>query len=125
MNNYSNQELKNQEKEIAANNNNIMVGLSIMLVGGIVLLNASGIEILGRSPSMLMALLPIGWIIMAAYNKYLENGRKLNKHVAVILLFALIPFAYMLFPILGLSVNLLWPMSMIFIGLCFVLLRGK
>jgi hypothetical protein len=26
-----------------------------------------------------MALLPVGWIIMAAYNKYVENGRKLNK----------------------------------------------
>jgi hypothetical protein len=125
MNNDLNQELKNQEKDVAANMNNIMVGISMMLIGGIALLSISGIEILGRSPWMLMALLPVGWIIMAAYNKYLENGRKLNKHVAVILLFALIPFAYMLFPILGLSVNVLWPMSMIFIGLCFVLLRGK
>jgi hypothetical protein len=125
MNNEPNQELKNQEKEAVANKNNIMVGISMLLIGGIALLSVSGIEILGRSPWMLVALLPVGWIILAAYNKYVENGRKLNKHVAAILLFGLIPFAYILFPILGLPVNVLWPMSIIFIGLCFVLFRGK
>jgi hypothetical protein len=125
MNNDQNQELKNQEKEAAANKNNIMVGISMLLIGGIALLNVSGIEILGRSPWMLVALLPVGWIIMAAYNKYVENGRQLNKQVAFILLFGLIPFAYILFPTLGLSVNVLWPMTMIFIGLGFVLFRGK
>ena len=119
------QELKNQEKESEVKRSNIVGGIFMIFMGGMALLAFSGVEVFGRSPWILFALLPIFWIVTAAYNKYVENGRKINKEVAFILSFGLIPFAYILFPMLELSVNVLWPMTMIFIGLGIILFRNR
>ena len=119
------QEFKNQEKETEPRRSNKVGGIFMILMGGVALMAVSGVEVLGRSPWILFALLPVFWIVSAAYNKYVENGRKINKEVAFILGFGLIPFAYILFPMLGLSVNVLWPMTMIFIGLGIILFRDK
>lgn len=124
MNNETIQELKNEEKE-TANQNGMYGGMVMVLIGGIALLAYSGIEILGRSPWMLFALLPVFWIVDTAYRKYVENGKQLNRQVVSILLFGLIPFAYILFPMLGLPVNILWPMTMIFMGLGIILFRDR
>lgn len=121
------QEIKNQEQEMESKTNRsyMVGGIFMILMGGVALLAVSGVEVLGRSPWMLFALLPVFWIVATAYNKYVENGRKINRQVAAILVFGLIPFAYILFPMLGLSVNILWPMTMIFIGLGIILFRDK
>lgn len=125
MNDETIQEMKNQEKEAEPKRANVFGGMFMILMGGIALLAFSGIEFFGRSPWMLFALLPVFWILVAAYNKYVENGRQINKQVAAILAFGLVPFAYILFPILGLPVNVLWPMTMIFIGLGLILFRDN
>jgi hypothetical protein len=125
MNDETIQEFKNKEKETETKRANMFGGIFMILMGGIALLAFSGLEVFGRSPWILFALLPVFWIVFAAYNKYVENGRKINRQVASILVFGLIPFAYILFPMLGLSVNVLWPMTMIFIGLGIILFRDK
>ena len=119
------QEIKNQEKENKPKRSHMLGGIFLILMGGVALLAFSGVEVFGRSPWILFVLLPVFWIVAAAYNKYVENGRKINRQVASILVFGLIPFAYILFPMLGLPVNVLWPMTMIFIGLGIILLRDK
>jgi hypothetical protein len=125
MNDETIQEFKNQEKETEPKRANVFSGIFMILMGGIAMLAFSGIEIFGRSPWILFALLPTFWIVTAAYNKYQENGRQINRQVLSILVFGLVPFAYILFPILGLPVNILWPMTMIFIGLGIILFRDK
>ena len=80
------QEFKNQEKESEAKRSNMVGGIFMVLMGGVALLAVSGVELFGRSPWILFALLPIFWIVTAAYNKYVENGRQINRQVVFILL---------------------------------------
>ncbi|MBE2223038.1 MAG: hypothetical protein IAF02_15950 [Anaerolineae bacterium] len=119
------QEFKNQEKESAPKRTNALGGIFMIFMGGMALLALSGVEVFGRSPWILFALLPLFWIVAAAYNKYVENGRKIDKQMVFTLSFGLIPVAYILFPMLELSVNVLWPMTMIFIGLGIILFRDR
>ncbi len=125
MENETIQELKDQEQETEPSRNKMFGGIFMILMGGVALLAVSGVELFGRSPWMLFGLLPVYWIVVTAYNKYKANGNQLNRQVVGTLLFCLIPFAYILFIFFGWSVNILWPMTIIFIGLGIILFRDK
>ena len=95
-------------------------GAFMVLTGAIFLLGTSGLTIAGRSPSMLVALLPIYWIGVSAYRRYKEDGR-LTRRVFSIAVFAVLPFAYMAAMALGYSVSGLWPLGIIAVGVSFLL----
>ena len=96
------------------------MGAFMVLTGAIFLMGTSGITIAGRSPSMLVALLPIYWIGVSAYRRYKEDGR-LTRRVFSIAVFAVLPFAYMAAMALGYSVSGLWPLGIIAVGVSFLL----
>ena len=95
-------------------------GAFLIFVGVIFLLGMSGITILGYSPWMLMALVPVYWIGVAAYRRYKEDGR-LTSGVLAIAVFGLLPFAYIAAMALGFNVSGLWPLGIIAVGLSFIL----
>ena len=96
------------------------MGAFMVLTGAIFLMGTSGITIAGRSPSMLVALLPIYWIGVSAHRRYKEEGR-LTRRVFSIAVFAVLPFAYMAAMALGYSVSGLWPLGIIAVGVSFLL----
>lgn len=95
-------------------------GAVMILVGVIFLMGTSGITILGYSPSMLFALVPVCAIGVAAYKCYKEEGR-LTRRVFAIAVFALVPLAYIAAMVLGFSVSGLWPLGIIVVGVSFAL----
>ena len=100
------------------------MGAFMVLTGAIFLMGTSGLTIAGRSPSMLVALLPIYWIGVSAFRRYKEEGR-LTRRVFSIAVFAVLPFAYMAATALGNSVSGLWPLGIIAVGVSFLLFRGS
>ena len=100
------------------------MGALMVLMGAIFLMGTSGITIAGRSPSMLIGLVPIFWIGASAYRRYQEDGR-LTRRVFSITVFAVLPFAYMAAMALGYSVSGLWPLGIIAVGVSFVLFGGS
>ena len=96
----------------------------MVLTGAIFLMGTSGITFAGRSPSMLVALLPIYWIGVSAYRRYKEEG-SLTRRVFSIAVFAVLPFAYMSAMVLGYSISGLWPLGIIAVGVSFLLLSGS
>ncbi|UYN89488.1 MAG: hypothetical protein KIT08_10370 [Anaerolineales bacterium] len=101
-----------------------LTGVVMVLMGAIFLLGTSGITIAGRSPWMLVGVIPIYWIGVSAYRSYKEEGR-LTRRVLSIAVYALIPFAYIAALALGYSVSRLWPLGIIVVGISFLLLGGK
>ncbi len=99
-------------------------GALMILLGAIFLMGTSGITIAGRSPSMLIALVPIFWIGVAAYRRYEADGR-LSRRVVSIAVFAVLPFAYLAAMVLGYSVSGLWPLGIIIVGVSFLLVGGR
>lgn len=95
-------------------------GAVMILVGVIFLMGTSGITILGYSPWMLFALVPVYSIGAAAYKRYKEEGR-LTRRVFAIAVFGLVPFAYIAAMVLGFSVSGLWPLGIIAVGVSFAL----
>ena len=87
----------------------------LLLMGAIFFLAASGTTIFGRSPLMLIPLLPAYWIYMTAYRCYREDGR-LTRRVLSLLLCGLLPFIYMAAAFAGLNVGALWPLGLIVAG---------
>jgi hypothetical protein len=100
------------------------MGAFIVLMGAIFLMGTSGITIAGRSPWMLVALLPLYWIIVTAYRCYQEEGR-LTRRVFSIAVFGVLPIAYIAALALGYSVSGLWPLGIIAVGVSFVLFGGS
>lgn len=100
------------------------MGAFMVLTGAIFLMGTSGITIAGRSPWMLVALLPIYWISVTAYRRYKEEGR-LTRRVFSIAVFAVLPFAYMAAMVLGYTVSGLWPLGIIVVGVSFILFGGS
>ena len=100
------------------------MGAFMVLIGAIFLMGTSGITIAGRSPWMLVALLPVYWIGVTAYRCYKEEGR-LTRRVFSIAVFAVLPFAYMAAMALGYSVSGLWPLGIIAVGVSFLLYGGS
>lgn len=95
-------------------------GAVMILVGVIFLMGTSGITILGYSPWLLFALVPVYAIGVAAYKCYKEEGR-LTRRVFAIAVFALVPLAYIAAMVLGFSISSLWPLGIIVVGVSFVL----
>jgi hypothetical protein len=101
------------------------VGLFFIILGGIFLLGMSGVTILGYSPWILMALIPVYWIVMAAYRAYKADGR-LTGRVLLMLVSSLLPFAFVAAGMLGFNLGrLLWPLILIAIGASFLLSVGR
>jgi uncharacterized membrane protein len=100
------------------------MGAFMVLMGAIFLLGTSGITFAGRSPWMLVALLPAYWIGVTAYRCYKEEGR-LTRRVFSIAVFSVLPFAYMVAMVLGYSVSGLWPLGVIAVGVSFLLFGGS
>jgi hypothetical protein len=100
------------------------MGALMVLMGAVFLLGTAGITIAGRSPTMLIGLVPIFWIGLSAYRRYQEDGR-LTRRVFSIAVFAVLPFAYMAAMALGYSISGLWPLGLIAVGVSFILRRGS
>lgn len=99
-------------------------GVFMVFMGAIFLAGTFGVTIAGRSPSMLIALVPIYWISVSAYRCYKEEGR-LTRRVFGIAVYAVLPLAYLAALVLGYSVSGLWPLGIIVVGVSFILLGGK
>ena len=101
-------------------------GIFFIAMGSIALLAASGVTIAGRSPWMLFGLLPAIWIVWSAYQRYEANGRRLTRGVLAILIWCLIPFAFVVAGFAGLQTSVIWPLAIILTGLCLLIIRpGK
>lgn len=100
------------------------MGAFMVLMGAIFLMGISGITFAGRSPWMLVALLPVYWIGVTAYRCYKEEGR-FTRRVFSIAVFGVLPFAYIAALALGYSVSGLWPLGIIAVGVSFVLFGGR
>lgn len=101
-------------------------GIFFIAMGGIALLAASGVTIAGRSPWMLFGLLPAIWIVWTAYQRYEANGRRLTRGVLAILIWCLIPLAFVVAGFAGLQTSVIWPLAIILTGLCLLIIRpGK
>lgn len=87
----------------------------LLLMGAIFFLATSGTMIFGRSPLMLIPLLPAYWIYAIAYKCYRVDGR-LSRRVASLLLCGLLPFIYMGAAFAGVNISTLWPLGLIVAG---------
>ena len=96
----------------------------LILMGGIFFLSMSGVSIFGMSPWLLVALLPVYWIGVTAYKRYQEDGR-LSGRVFSILVWGLLPFAYMGAAFLGINVGKLWPIGLIAVGASMLLFGSQ
>ena len=117
----NNQSLK--VDNVVENNHDRMGGVILVLMGGIFLLGMSGATVLGFSPWILMAFLPAFWIGVAAVRAHRQEQR-ITGHVAAMLLFGLMPFAYIFGGQLGLNVGAIWPVGLIGMGLIVLFFRN-
>lgn len=99
------------------------VGGFLIIMGGIFLLGVSEVSILGQSPSVLMALIPLYWIGVAAHRRYKEEGR-LSGRVFSILVFGTLPFVYVGASILDLGMGSIWPVGLIAAGVSYILFNS-
>jgi hypothetical protein len=100
------------------------MGAFMLLTGAIFLLGTSGLTIAGRSPWMLVALLPVYWIGVTAYRRYQEDGR-LTRRVFSIAVFSMVPLVYIAALALGYTVSGLWPLGIIAVGVSMLLFGGS
>jgi hypothetical protein len=88
----------------------------IILMGGIALLGALGVTVLGRSAWWLMALIPVYWIAVTAYRYFRQDGR-ISRRVFAVMVWGLLPFAYVAGSALDLNVGAIWPLGFIAVGI--------
>jgi hypothetical protein len=100
-----------------------LMGGFLVALGVIFLLGSSGISILGFNPWILMALLPVYWVVAVAYRHYQEDGH-ISRRVIAPLVFGLLPLAYAGAAILGLNVASIWPIGLIAAGVYCILMGG-
>ena len=93
-----------------------MAGGFLILMGGIFFLGSLGITIMGRSAWWLAALLPVYWILIYAYRLYRRDGH-FSRRVFGILIWSLLPFAYIVAAAQGWNVGAIWPLGLIAAGL--------
>jgi hypothetical protein len=96
------------------------MGAFMVLMGAIFFMGTSGLTIAGRSPWMLVALLPLYWIGLTAYRRYKEDGR-LTRRFFSIAVFGVLPLAYTTALALGYSPSGLWPLGIIAVGISIIL----
>ncbi len=102
-----------------------LMGGFFIIMGAIYFLGLTEVSILGYSPWLLMALLPVYWIGVMAYKRFKEDGR-VSRRVFTILVFCLLPYAYIAAAVLGFNVAAVWALSVIAIGVSFILFgKGK
>lgn len=96
----------------------------LILLGIIFLLNRNGLPFLGDTPWLVWLLVPIYWILVAAYRNYLNAGRELTPGVIRTLVWGIFPF---LFIVAGFLIgwNLAWPIMLIAIGISLLVGRGE
>ncbi len=108
----------------AEENAGMWTGVLMVFIGVLFLLGTAGIRFGGRSPSLLIGLLPVYLIGAAAYQRYREDGG-LSRHVLSIAVFAVLPLGLMAAMMLGYSISGLWPLGVIVVGVSFVLRGGR
>ncbi len=116
----SNESLKNPFP--TRHNPQVQGGVFLILMGGIFLLAMSGVTVLGFSPWILMAFLPAFWVGAAAVNAY-RHGELMTRHILTMLLFGLMPFAYIFGSSLGINLAAIWPVGLIGMGLIILFAR--
>jgi hypothetical protein len=99
---------------------NSVIGGFFILMGTIFFLGMSEVTILGKSPWLLVALLPVYWIGVMAYKRYQQEGR-VSRHVFSMLVFGLLPFAYIAAAFLGFNMAAIWPIGLIAVGVSYLL----
>lgn len=114
----------NSEQVKGEHENGKWMGAFMVLMGAIFLMGTSGITFAGRSPWMLVGLLPVFWIGVMAYRCYREEGR-LTRRVLGIAVFGVLPLAYTAALALGYSVSGLWPLGILAVGVSILLYRGR
>ena len=102
----------------------VFAGGFMLLMGGIFLLGSLDITVFGRSAWWLAALLPVYWILVVAYRIYRQDGR-ISRRVFAILIWGLLPFAYIVAAPLGLNVAAIWPLGLIAAGAGMLLYGNK
>lgn len=123
MNDDVNKTLKAEEHKRARQT--AIGGIFLIGMGGVALLAVSGFTIGGRSPWILFGLLPVVWIMYAAYQRYEANGRRVSRQVINMLIWGLFPFAFVVASILGLQASLIWPVAIILTGLGLLIARPE
>jgi hypothetical protein len=97
-----------------------LMGGFFIIMGAIFFLGLTEVSILGYSPWLLMALLPVYWIGVMAYKRYKEDGR-VSRRVFYALVFGLLPYAYIAAAVLGFNVAAVWAVGLIAMGVAFIL----
>lgn len=120
-----NDEFLTVEKETQQPNWNWFGGVMLIALGAIFLMGQAGIEILGVSPWRLFALLPVLFVLLYGWRRYVENGRRFSREIFFMLFFGLFPFAYIIAPIFNISVGFIWPVMLIGMGLGIVAFRSQ
>lgn len=89
-------------------------GFSIFM-GVIFLLGVMDVTILGLNAWWLVALLPIYWIVAISWKHYQQDGG-FSRRVFAILIWGLLPFAYVAASALGYDTGAIWPLGIILAG---------
>jgi hypothetical protein len=95
----------------------------LILIGAIYLLGMSGVNLMGYSPWILMALVPGLWMGLLAFKGYRRAGR-ITVRVAALAGVSLIPFVFVAAALLGFNVGALWPLGLIGIGVSCLVFGG-
>jgi hypothetical protein len=97
-----------------------VMGGFYIVVGILVLLGTTGVTILGFSPWILLAFLPVFLIGQCAYRLYKIDGR-ISTRVVLVALISLLPFVFVGASMLGFPVWKLWPVGIIAVGVMFMI----
>ncbi len=92
-------------------------GVFMIAIGGIFLLSQSGISLFGQNPGVLFAMLPVIGVSIGAWRMYVGNGRQFSRQLFYLLLWGLMPFAYISASFLDLNTSLIWPFAIILMGI--------
>ena len=92
----------------------------LLLMGLIFFAGMSHISIFGVSAWVLVALLPVYWIGVYAYKRYQEDGYA-SRRVFSILVWGLLPFAFIAAVFMGFNAGALWPIGLIAVGVAYII----
>ena len=102
----------------------LLSGGFLVIMGGIFLLGTLDVTIFGRSAWWLVALLPVYWIAVHAYRTYQRDGR-FSRRVFAILVWSLLPFAYIIAAAQGWDMGAIWPLGIIAVGVSMLIFRSN
>jgi hypothetical protein len=96
----------------------------LIVLGVLLLLGMSDLDLFGYSPWVIMALLPVYWFAIAAYRIYQREG-VINRRVLYALIPMLFPFFFVGSAMLGFNLAKVWPVGAIAIGLVYLLFSKR